>query len=105
MLFVKKIKTVSYSNNQAIRGNIMLNKKILRSSLSISFAFILSACATSDGLNAKIATLSNQIDALSHSISELKSQQQTLSKDAQSAKVAAKKANERIDNFVASYKK
>lgn len=90
----------------------MLNKNILRNTLIISFALGLSACASSDGLEAKIATLSNQVGELSHDIAELKSQQQAISDDAKSARMAAeqaaeeaKKANNRIDNVVASYKK
>jgi len=90
----------------------MLNKNILKNTLIISFTLGLTACSSSDGLGAKMATLSNQVDALSHEVSELKSQQQTIIEDAKSAKMAAKqaaedaqKANERIDNVVASYKK
>jgi len=90
----------------------MLNKKILKNTLIISFTLGLTACSSSDGLGAKMATLSNQVDALSYEISELKLKQQTMIDDAKSAKIAAKqaiedaqKANERIDNIVASYKK
>ena len=90
----------------------MLNIRTLKNTLILSFALGLTACANSDGLEAKITTLSNQVNALSNDVSELKSQQQKISEDAKSAKMAAEqaaedaqKANERIDNVVASYKK
>jgi len=102
-----------YSHStQNTRDNIMLNKKTLKNTLIISFALGLTACANSDGLEEKITTLSNQVNSLSNDVAELKSQQQATSKDAKSAKMAAeqaaedaRKANERIDNVVASYKK
>ena len=90
----------------------MLNKKILKSALVISFILGLSACANTEGLEAKITTLSNKVDALSNNVAELKSQQQATSEDVKSVRMAAKqaaedaqKANERIDNIIASYKK
>ena len=90
----------------------MLNKKTLKNTLIISFALGLTACANSDGLEEKITTLSNQVNSLSNDVAELKSQHQKISEDAKSAKMAAEqavtdaqKANERIDNIVASYKK
>lgn len=102
-----------YSHStQNTRDNIMLNKKTLKNTLIISFALGLTACANSDGLEAKITTLSNQVNVLSNDVAELKSQQQKISEDATSAKMTAEqaakdaqKANERIDNVVASYKK
>ena len=90
----------------------MLNIKTLKNTLIISLALGLTACANSDVLETKITTLSNQVNALSNDVSELKSQQKKISEDAKSAKMAAKqaaedaqKANDRIDNVVASYKK
>lgn len=90
----------------------MLNKKILNRTLIIGFALGLTACANTDGLEAKITTLTNQVNSLSNDVAELQSQQQQISKDAKSAKMAAEQAakdaqeaNERIDNVVASYKK
>lgn len=92
--------------------NKISTKNMLKNTLVISFALGLTACANSDGLEAKITSLSNQVNSLSSDVSELKSQQQAISEDAKSAKAAAEKAaedaqsaNERIDNVVASYKK
>lgn len=88
----------------------MLNKKICKNLLIITFTLSLSACANSDELKAKIATLSNQVKVLSQNIAELKSQQQTMNKEAKTTKIAAqqaasdaKKTNQRIDNVIASY--
>lgn len=95
------------------RNITMLNKKSLtKNILTISFALGLTACANTEGLEASIASLSNKVDTLSSEVSELKTQQQAISEEAQAAKMAAEeavesagKANERIDNVVASYKK
>lgn len=90
----------------------MINKNFIKNTLFISFALGLSACTSTDGLEAKITTLTNQVEALSNDVAELKSQQQTLNESAKSAVTAAEqavtdaqKANDRIDNIVASYKK
>jgi murein lipoprotein len=90
----------------------MVNKKIIKSTLIVGFALGLSACASNEGLENKITTLTNQVNALTSDVAELKSQQQATNEDVKSVKMAVKqvaedvqKANERIDNIVASYKK
>jgi murein lipoprotein len=90
----------------------MLNKNSIKNMLVVCFALGLSACANSDGLEAKVTALSNQVNSLSNDIAELKTQQQTISENTKSTKMAAEqaakdaqKANQRIDNVVASYKK
>jgi len=95
------------------RDIIMLQKKsLIKNMLTISFALGLTACANTENLEASIASLSNKVDALSSDVSALKSQQQADSNKAQTTKRAAEeaiesaaKANERIDNIIASYKK
>ena len=95
------------------RGIIMLKQKsLIKSMLTISFALGLTACANTENLEASIASLSNKVDSLSSDVSSLKADQQAASNKAQATKRAAEeamesaaKANERIDNVVASYKK
>lgn len=95
------------------RDIIMLKQKsLIKNILVVSFALGLTACANTESLDASIASLSNKVDSLSSEVSDLKSQQQSISEDAKAAKMAseqavenAAKANERIDNVVASYKK
>ena len=95
------------------RDIIMLKQKsFLKNILTISFALGLTACANTESLETSIAGLSNKVDTLSSEVSALKTQQQATSEAAQAAKMAAEqavenanKANERIDNVVASYKK
>jgi len=95
------------------RDIIMLKQKsLIKNMLAISFALGLTACANTESLDASIASLSNKVDSLSSEVSALKTQQQSISEDVQAAKMAseeaaesAAKANERIDNVVASYKK
>ncbi len=95
------------------RDITMLNQKsLIKNMLTVSFALGLTACANTEGLEASIASLSNKVDSLSSEVSALKTQHQTISEEAQAAKMAAEqavesaaKANERIDNIVASYKK
>ena len=91
---------------------MLKQKSLLKSLLTISFALGLTACANTEGLDASIASLSNKVDSLSSEVSELKSQHGSISQDSKAAKMAAEeavagaaKANERIDNVVASYKK
>lgn len=90
----------------------MLNTKTVKRALVISFIFGLSACANTDVLEAKITALSNKVDALSNDVANLNAQQQATSQAVKSSKMSInqavedeKKANERIDNIVASYKK
>lgn len=97
----------------------MLNKKTLKNTLFIGFALGLTACTNTDGLESKIATLTNQMDTLSSDVAQLRSQQQSTSDAVQSVKMTAEQvavdvqkatidaqtANDRIDNVVASYKK
>lgn len=95
------------------RDIIMLKQKsLVKSILTVSFALGLTACANTENLEASIASLSNKVDSLSSDVSSLKAEQQATSNKVQSAKKAAEqaaenasKANERIDNVVASYKK
>lgn len=100
-------------NKHNSRDITMLRQKsILKSVLTVSFALGLTACANTESLEASIAGLSNKVDSLSSDVSSLKAEQQSTSNKAQAAKRAAEqaaenasKANERIDNVVASYKK
>ncbi|PCI56450.1 MAG: hypothetical protein COB45_05490 [Gammaproteobacteria bacterium] len=91
---------------------MLKQKSLIKNMLAISFALGLTACANTESLDASIASLSNKVDSLSSEVSALKTQQQSISEDVQAAKMAseeaaesAAKANERIDNVVASYKK
>lgn len=91
---------------------MLKQKSLIKNLLVVGFALGLTACANTDSLDASIASLSNKVDSLSSEVSDLKSQQQSISEDAKAAKMAAEqavessaKANERIDNVVASYKK
>jgi murein lipoprotein len=84
---------------------MLKQKSLVKSMLTISFALGLTACANTENLEASIASLSNKVDSLSSDVSALKTQQQDTNNKAQAAKKAAEKANERIDNVVASYKK
>jgi murein lipoprotein len=91
---------------------MLKQKSLIKNMLTVSFALGLTACANTEGLEASIASLSNKVDTLSSEVSALSSQQQATSKEAKATKMAAEqaienaaKANERIDNVVASYKK
>lgn len=95
------------------RDIIMLKQKsLIKNLLTISFALSLTACANTESLEASITSLSNKVDSLSSEVSKLKTQHSAISEEANAAKMAAEqavesaaKANERIDNIVASYKK
>lgn len=104
---------VQHDDKHNTRDNNMLNKKSLtKNILTVSFALGLTACANTESLEASIASLSNKVDSLSSEVSALETQHDAISRKAQAAKAAAAeaadsaaKANERIDNVVASYKK
>ena len=98
---------------------IMYKKTLIKNTLVVAFALGLTACANTDGVEASVADLSNkmaalssQVETLSSDVADLKTQQQAASEEAKAAKIAAEqaamdaqKANERVDNMVASYKK
>lgn len=98
---------------------IMNKTKLMKNTLVLAFTVGLTACANTEGVEASVTELSNKVDALSSQVeslssdvAELKTQQQATSEEAKAAKMAAEqavidvqKANERVDNVVASYKK
>ncbi|MEY8214453.1 MAG: Lpp/OprI family alanine-zipper lipoprotein [Colwellia sp.] len=90
----------------------MLKKTLIKNTLMVTFVLGLTACANTDGLEASVTELSNKVDALSSDVTALKTQQQATNKEVKAARIAAeqaatdvKKANERVNNMVASYKK
>jgi murein lipoprotein len=91
---------------------MLQQKSLIKNLLTVSFVLGLTACANTENLEASISSLSNKVDSLSTEVSDLKAQNSTISKATEAAKLAAMqavasadKANERIDNVVASYKK
>jgi murein lipoprotein len=84
---------------------MLKQKSLIKNLLTVSFALGLTACANTEGLDSSIASLSSKVDALSSEVSALSSQQQATNEEVKAAKMAAEKANERIDNVVSSYKK
>ena len=81
--------------------DIIMLKKIMLLSLVLA----LTACANTDKTDANIAALTNKVERLTSQVAQLKSEQKAASAAAMQAASDAKKANERIDNVVASYKK
>ena len=84
---------------------------IIRINLLIITLFI-TACSNSTALEKNMRDMSQKVDSLSAQVIELKKQQLANDKitykikdTATQAISAAEQANERIDNFVASYKK
>jgi murein lipoprotein len=78
---------------------------MLKKITAITLVLALTACANTDQTDENIASLTNMVDTLSAQVADLKTQQESTAADAQAAKDAAKDANARIDNVVASYKK
>ncbi|UUO22747.1 hypothetical protein FGD67_05795 [Colwellia sp. M166] len=86
----------------------MLLKKITL----ITLVAIISGCANTSALEENISQLSQKVDRLTKQVDSLTSQTKSIStevNDLSSAqaetKMAVEKANDRIDNMVASYKK
>jgi len=78
---------------------------MLKNITALTLTLALTACANTDKVDANIASLTNMVDDLSAQVADLKTQQESTAADVQAAKAAAKDANARIDNVVASYKK
>jgi murein lipoprotein len=88
-----------------------MNKKLLIILVS-TMATINVGCTNTSALEASIANLSNEVDQLSSEVSSLKSEHNRLNADIRSSANEAKashaeamRANKRIDNIAASYKK
>lgn len=84
---------------------MMLLKKLL----SISIIALLTACASSDGLEKQVASLSQQVNKLTTEVSKLKNQQDkantAMAELKSSNETANNTINQRIDNMAASFKK
>ena len=85
----------------------------------VALVAIISGCASNAALEANISQLNQKVDNLTEQVNSLASQTQAVSADVNQlgaaqeqtretvieTKIAVEKANERIDNMVASYKK
>jgi len=87
--------------NNNFTWDIIMLKKIT----ALTLALALTACANTDKVDENITSLTNMVDDLSVQVADLKAQQESTAADVKAAKDAAKDANSRIDNIVASYKK
>jgi len=84
----------------------MLDKRNLITKLSIITTLTLTiGCASNDGLEQQVTTLSNKVDQLTMDVSKLKVQQTKHTEELAKLKQAQTKTNQRIDNVAASYKK
>jgi outer membrane murein-binding lipoprotein Lpp len=87
-------------------GKLMM---LLKKLLSISIIALLTACASSDGLEKQVASLSQQVNKLTTEVSKLKNQQDkantAMDELKSSNETANNTINQRIDNMAASFKK
>ena len=84
----------------------------LKTLLAAAMTVLVVGCANTDALEQQVSSLTNKIDTLSSQVSDLKKQQAQVSATANEAKMAAKqeasdaaKANDKVNNMVASFKK
>ena len=87
---------------------IMLIKKIAL----VGFAIALTGCANTEGLEQQVTSLSqtvnslsSKVDGLSGKVEDLQAKQESTSSATEAALTTAQEANERVSNFVDSYKK
>lgn len=87
-------------------------KKLTLISLALATSLTITGCANTQALDDSISNLSQKVDRLSGEVATLKAEQAQATEAAKAAQAAAEqaasdaaKANERIDNVVASYKK
>ncbi|GLX79559.1 hypothetical protein tinsulaeT_28990 [Thalassotalea insulae] len=62
-------------------------------------------CASSDGLEQQVSTLSNKVDKLTMELAKVKAQQEKNTQAIDALETAQEQTNQRIDNVAASYKK
>jgi len=79
----------------------MMIKKIL----AISVIAFTTGCASSDGLEQQVTSLSQKVNMLTTEISKLEVQQDKNTQAIAELKAANDKTNQRIDNVSKSYKK
>ncbi len=77
--------------------------------LSIGIIALLTGCASSDGIEKQIASLSQKVDNLTTEVSKLKNQQDkntmAMTELKSSSESANQTTNQRIDNIASSFKK
>ncbi len=77
--------------------------------LSIGIIALLTGCASSDGIEKQIASLSQKVDNLTTEVSKLKNQQDkntmAMTELKSSSESANQTTNQRIDNITSSFKK
>lgn len=79
----------------------MLIKKLL----TISVIAFVTGCASSDGLEQQVNSLSQKVNKLTTEVSKLKAQQDKNTMAIAELEAANSKTNQRIDNVAKSYKK
>ncbi len=60
-------------------------------------------CASNDGLEQKVANLSNKVDKLTMDLAKVKAQQEKNTQAISALETAQEQTNQRIDNVAASY--
>ncbi|WP_206483722.1 LPP leucine zipper domain-containing protein [Thalassotalea sp. G2M2-11] len=74
----------------------------------LSFIALMSltiGCASNEGLEQQVSSLSNKVDKLTLEVSKIKAQQQKNTDALTILEQAQEQTNQRIDNVAASYKK
>ncbi len=79
---------------------MLLKKLSLCAVLSLTIG-----CASNDGIDQQVSTLSNKVDKLTMEVSKLKAQQEKSAAVIEQLKSQQDEVNQRIDNVAASYKK
>ena len=79
----------------------MLIKKLL----TISVIAFVTGCASSDGLEQQVNSLSQKVNKLTTEVSQLKAQQDKNTTAIAELKASSEQTNQRIDNVAKSYKK
>ena len=78
---------------------------MIKTLFTISVLSLMLGCASNDGLEQQVSTLSNKVDKLTMEVSKLKAQQQKNTDAIAKLEQAQTDTNQRIDNVAASYKK
>lgn len=79
----------------------MLSKKLF----VITTLVFMTACASNDGMEQQVSTLSNKVDKLTMEVAKLKAQQDKNTQAISDLESMQNDANQRIDNMTKSYTK
>jgi len=82
-----------------------INKMFIKKIILLSTIIVVSGCASNEGLELQVSSLTQKVNKLTTEVSKLKMQQDKTNMKIAELKTSDEKTNQRIDNVTATYKK